>query len=106
MHSVSEMCLLAKGSTQWMQSMKCSVWLSEVGSCVSLLCLLVWCPQDTLDRIAPDSAPYRHTDEGSDDMPAHVKWVAMQMLYRSLFAAGWLVADQQVVRYLKIGQCC
>ncbi|EEB07346.2 hypothetical protein SJAG_02434 [Schizosaccharomyces japonicus yFS275] len=28
---------------------------------------------DSMDRIVPESAPYRHTDEGSDDMPAHVK---------------------------------
>jgi len=26
-----------------------------------------------LNRIAPENAPYRHTLEGSDDMPAHVK---------------------------------
>ena len=28
---------------------------------------------DSLDRIAPESWPYRHTCEGPDDMPAHVK---------------------------------
>ncbi|KAK9474679.1 secondary thiamine-phosphate synthase [Dipodascopsis tothii] len=28
---------------------------------------------DALDRVAPESAPYRHDDEGPDDMPAHVK---------------------------------
>jgi secondary thiamine-phosphate synthase enzyme len=27
---------------------------------------------DALDRVAPRTAPYRHTAEGSDDMPAHV----------------------------------
>ena len=26
-----------------------------------------------LDRLAPEDWPYRHTCEGSDDMPAHVK---------------------------------
>ncbi|MFN9718175.1 MAG: secondary thiamine-phosphate synthase enzyme YjbQ [Planctomycetota bacterium] len=26
-----------------------------------------------LDRLAPETWPYRHTCEGSDDMPAHVK---------------------------------
>ncbi|KAJ3364237.1 hypothetical protein GGF32_002208 [Allomyces javanicus] len=26
-----------------------------------------------LNRIAPENAPYTHTDEGADDMPAHVK---------------------------------
>ncbi|KAL0048369.1 hypothetical protein WJX82_001775 [Trebouxia sp. C0006] len=28
---------------------------------------------DSLDRIAPEGPHYRHDDEGSDDMPAHVK---------------------------------
>lgn len=28
---------------------------------------------DSLDRIAPEGNMYRHDDEGSDDMPAHVK---------------------------------
>ena len=27
----------------------------------------------SLDRLAPENAPYRHTVEGPDDMPAHVK---------------------------------
>jgi secondary thiamine-phosphate synthase enzyme len=26
-----------------------------------------------LSRLAPDNLPYRHTEEGPDDMPAHVK---------------------------------
>ena len=26
-----------------------------------------------LDRIVPEDLPYRHVDEGADDMPAHVK---------------------------------
>ncbi|MEN6458122.1 MAG: secondary thiamine-phosphate synthase enzyme YjbQ [Thermoguttaceae bacterium] len=26
-----------------------------------------------LDSVAPDDFPYRHTDEGADDMPGHVK---------------------------------
>ncbi|KAI9592305.1 hypothetical protein BDF19DRAFT_451960 [Syncephalis fuscata] len=26
-----------------------------------------------MNRIAPEDAPYHHTDEGPDDMPAHVK---------------------------------
>ncbi|KAJ3052432.1 hypothetical protein HK097_006275 [Rhizophlyctis rosea] len=26
-----------------------------------------------LDKLAPEDAPYIHTDEGSDDMPGHVK---------------------------------
>jgi secondary thiamine-phosphate synthase enzyme len=28
---------------------------------------------DALDRLAPENAPWRHTTEGPDDMPAHVK---------------------------------
>lgn len=28
---------------------------------------------DALERIAPRSHPYRHTSEGSDDMPSHIK---------------------------------
>ncbi|RKP25165.1 alanine racemase [Syncephalis pseudoplumigaleata] len=26
-----------------------------------------------MNRIAPEDAPYKHTDEGPDDMPAHIK---------------------------------
>lgn len=28
---------------------------------------------DALDRFAPENAGYRHTCEGPDDMPAHIK---------------------------------
>jgi secondary thiamine-phosphate synthase enzyme len=28
---------------------------------------------DALDRLAPESAPWRHASEGTDDMPGHVK---------------------------------
>jgi len=28
---------------------------------------------DALDNLAPEHAPYRHTSEGRDDMPAHIK---------------------------------
>lgn len=28
---------------------------------------------DHFDRLAPENAPYRHTAEGPDDMPAHIK---------------------------------
>jgi secondary thiamine-phosphate synthase enzyme len=28
---------------------------------------------DALDRLAPESAPWRHVSEGPDDMPGHVK---------------------------------
>jgi secondary thiamine-phosphate synthase enzyme len=27
------------------------------------------------DRVAPEGGPYRHTDEGADDMPAHIRAV-------------------------------
>lgn len=29
--------------------------------------------ETSFNRVAPESAPYRHTVEGPDDMPAHVK---------------------------------
>jgi secondary thiamine-phosphate synthase enzyme len=29
--------------------------------------------QDFFSRIAPQNGPYRHTAEGPDDMPAHIK---------------------------------
>jgi len=29
--------------------------------------------EDTLQRLVPENIPYRHTTEGKDDMPAHVK---------------------------------
>ncbi len=29
--------------------------------------------EDALERIAPRQHPYRHSSEGSDDMPAHIK---------------------------------
>lgn len=30
-----------------------------------------------LDKLVPENAPYRHTDEGPDDMPAHIKAALM-----------------------------
>lgn len=39
--------------------------------------------EDSLNRIVPEDAPYRHTMEGPDDMPAHVK--------SSLFGASLMV---------------
>lgn len=29
--------------------------------------------ETSLNRLVPEDAPYRHSDEGPDDMPAHVK---------------------------------
>ena len=34
--------------------------------------------QDFFSRIAPQSGPYRHTAEGPDDMPAHIKTALTQ----------------------------
>lgn len=31
------------------------------------------------DRLAPDSGPYEHNDEGPDDMPAHLKTALTQV---------------------------
>ena len=37
-----------------------------------LLCVQIWKP--TLNQFVPENAPYyRHTYEGPDDMPAHIK---------------------------------
>ena len=38
---------------------------------------------DALDKIAPEGRHYRHSDEGPDDMPAHVK--------SSLMGAGLMI---------------
>ena len=35
--------------------------------------------QDFFARIAPENGPYRHTAEGSDDMPAHIKTALTQV---------------------------
>jgi len=35
--------------------------------------------QDYFDRIAPQHGPYRHTAEGPDDMPAHIKSALTQV---------------------------
>jgi secondary thiamine-phosphate synthase enzyme len=34
--------------------------------------------QDFFNRIAPQNGPYRHTSEGPDDMPAHIKTALTQ----------------------------
>ena len=43
--------------------------------------------EDAFDRLAPENAPYRHTCEGPDDMPAHVK--------HALLGASLLIPVQQ-----------
>ena len=35
--------------------------------------------QDFFDRIAPQHGPYRHSAEGPDDMPAHIKTALTQV---------------------------
>ena len=35
--------------------------------------------QDFFTRIAPENGPYRHTAEGPDDMPAHIKTALTQV---------------------------
>lgn len=35
--------------------------------------------QDFFNRIAPQSSSYRHSDEGPDDMPAHIKTALTQV---------------------------
>ena len=35
--------------------------------------------QNFFDRIAPQNAPYRHSAEGPDDMPAHIKSALTQV---------------------------
>ena len=64
--------------TASVQIWKCMLFLKECVSCNAfhVTCLQDDClclPQDSLDRIAPEGPHYRHDDEGSDDMPAHVK---------------------------------
>jgi secondary thiamine-phosphate synthase enzyme len=47
--------------------------------------------EDSLNRIAPENAPYRHTMEGSDDMPAHVKSSLMGVSHTIPISNGQLV---------------
>ena len=60
--------------------------------------------QDSLDRLAPEGRHYRHDDEGSDDMPAHVRPLPLHTdaalvhvglpSYR-MHGFSWLIADLQ-----------
>jgi secondary thiamine-phosphate synthase enzyme len=51
--------------------------------------------QDYFDRIAPQNGPYRHTAEGPDDMPAHIKSaltqvnLAVPLLHGQLALGTW-----------------
>lgn len=47
--------------------------------------------EDALNRIAPENAGYRHTMEGRDDMPAHVKSSVMGVSHTIPIADGRLV---------------
>ena len=46
---------------------------------------------DALDRLVPESQPFRHTDEGPDDMPAHAKASLMGFSLTVPIADGSLV---------------
>jgi secondary thiamine-phosphate synthase enzyme len=42
-----------------------------------------------LDWIAPEDAPYSHADEGTDDMPAHLKSVLTGVTLSIPVVGGW-----------------
>lgn len=44
-----------------------------------------------LDRIVPEGGPYRHTAEGPDDMPAHIKSMITNTSLTIPFANGQLL---------------
>jgi len=44
--------------------------------------------QDYFTRIAPQNGPYRHTSEGPDDMPAHIKSALTQTQLTIPFQQG------------------
>jgi len=46
---------------------------------------------DWLDRIAPETGPYRHDAEGPDDMPAHLKSAVTATSLSIPFAEGRLL---------------
>jgi secondary thiamine-phosphate synthase enzyme len=68
-----------------------SAWLREAGAVNGLLTLFIahtsasltiqenadpdvrYDLQNALEKLAPESGPYRHRSEGPDDMPAHIK---------------------------------
>ena len=43
-----------------------------------------------LDELVPEDAPYKHIDEGSDDMPAHVKCSLLGVSLNIPISAGRL----------------
>ena len=47
--------------------------------------------QDYFSRIAPNNGPYRHSAEGPDDMPAHIKTALTQTQLSIPMAHGRLV---------------
>ena len=53
-----------------------------------------------LDRLAPETAPYTHTVEGPDDMPAHIKALITPVVISVPVAAGNMVLGTWQAIYL------
>lgn len=53
-----------------------------------------------LDRLAPENAPYRHTVEGPDDMPAHIKALITSVVVSIPVAEGDIMLGTWQAVYL------
>lgn len=53
-----------------------------------------------LDRLAPENAPYRHTIEGADDMPAHIKSLITSVVISVPVANGAMMLGTWQAVYL------
>lgn len=53
-----------------------------------------------LDRLAPENAPYRHTVEGPDDMPAHIKSLITSVVVSIPVAEGDIMLGTWQAVYL------
>lgn len=53
-----------------------------------------------LDRLAPEDFPYRHTVEGRDDMPAHIKALLTSVVISLPVAAGDMLLGTWQAVYL------
>lgn len=53
-----------------------------------------------LDRLAPENAPYRHTVEGPDDMPAHIKALITSVVISIPVADGDIMLGTWQALYL------
>jgi secondary thiamine-phosphate synthase enzyme len=53
-----------------------------------------------LDRLAPEKAPYRHTVEGPDDMPAHIKALITSVVISIPVASGDMMLGTWQALYL------